>query len=223
MQYCEKCGISVRGNKTCCPLCGGVLSGTPEEHAFPAMPKRALSGKSVVKISFWIFIAFEAAIVTARMISSQAMRKPLPWVPIVMLCAAIAWIDIALAFYLRNNVLKVLTFEGCIVMLLEFFLDRSTGAIGWSLDWMIPLTFLGLGTATIAVAAYARMRLGDFGIYLLADAALSLLQLIPLLTGQNHFPPAAIACMAIYLVIVAVSFLFRWRDMKNAAEKYFRM
>jgi len=88
---------------------------------------------------------------------------------------------------------------------------------------MIPLTFLGLGTATIAVAAYARMRLGDFGIYLLADAALSLLQLIPLLRGQNHFPPAAIVCMSVYLVIVAVSFLFRWRDMKNAAEKYFRM
>lgn len=40
MQYCKKCRISIRGNKSCCPLCQGELTGGPTEDAFPCLEQR---------------------------------------------------------------------------------------------------------------------------------------------------------------------------------------
>ena len=37
MQYCPKCRVKIRGNKSCCPLCRATLTGEGEDGAFPVL------------------------------------------------------------------------------------------------------------------------------------------------------------------------------------------
>ena len=59
MLYCSKCGISIRGNKRCCPLCQGELTGTPSEAAFPTLKRARITSLSLVKLFTFLFIALE--------------------------------------------------------------------------------------------------------------------------------------------------------------------
>ena len=51
MQYCSKCRISIRGDKTECPLCGGRLTGEPSPGGFPVLAKKRFTHMSVVKVA----------------------------------------------------------------------------------------------------------------------------------------------------------------------------
>ena len=61
MQYCPKCRINIRGNKSCCPLCQGELAGEPAEDVFPVLVPRKISQASLLKIATFCFAAVEIA------------------------------------------------------------------------------------------------------------------------------------------------------------------
>ena len=58
MQYCPKCRISIRGNKTECPLCGGRVTGEPEPGGFPILERNRFSHMSVVKVGTFCLLTF---------------------------------------------------------------------------------------------------------------------------------------------------------------------
>ena len=59
MQRCPSCRVTVAGHKTCCPLCGGQLSGTPESdtEVFPALDKPRFTTGFVLRLLALIAIA----------------------------------------------------------------------------------------------------------------------------------------------------------------------
>ena len=59
MQRCPSCRVTVAGHKTCCPLCGGQLSGTPEPdtEVFPALDKPRFTTGFVLRLLALIAIA----------------------------------------------------------------------------------------------------------------------------------------------------------------------
>lgn len=223
MQYCQKCGISVRGHKRCCPLCGGPLTGEGKEPVFPIVKRGALTGKSLIRISAFVLIAFEIVMAAAGFLAANAARHALSWIPIVMICAAVAWADLLIAFHLRNNVIKTITVQAYIAMLVDYIVDIRTGFPGWSVIWMIPAAFAGIAVTTIAIGRSVRMQLEDYAVYLLADTIFCLLQIIPIALHQNKFEWPAVICMAGYLILFSAVLLFRHREMKNAAAKYFHV
>ena len=70
MQRCEHCKLSLKGNYTICPLCGGIIqeSGNQEEEVFPLIPYISefnlfiriiiLISVAIVVISFAVNILF---------------------------------------------------------------------------------------------------------------------------------------------------------------------
>ena len=50
MLYCGKCLIKIRGNKKCCPLCQGDLTGIPSSSVFPSLKRERISNLSLLKI-----------------------------------------------------------------------------------------------------------------------------------------------------------------------------
>jgi len=223
MLYCEKCRIAIRGNRKYCPLCGGILTGTPEEDTFPVIRRPALTGKKVIRIStFVLFIVLIGMGATGYLAEHEA-HHPLPWAPLVMIGAVVVWLDILLTMRVRNNIIKLLTGEIYFAIIVDYIVDRNTGMHGWSVNWMIPLALVGLGIATVAIARSAKLKIGDYAVYLLIDTVLCLLQFIFIMLHQNSFLWPAVISMAFYLILLSACIIFRRRDLKNAAEKYFHV
>ena len=214
MLYCSKCGISIRGNKRCCPLCQGELTGTPSEAAFPTLKRARITSLSLVKLFTFLFVWSAVGFLA---------DFTLAWVPFAMAGTLVAWLDAVLAVYFRNNVVKNITIQVYLVMIGGFVIDRFTGFHGWSVQWLIPCCFLGLVTTTIALGRGLPLRLEEYILYLAVDMVLSLLQTIFLVMRMNAFVWPAVISMAALLILGVAALLFRFRDLKNASEKLFHM
>lgn len=223
MLYCPKCKINIRGNKKCCPLCQSTLTGEPEDPAFPTIKRSKVTRFSIIRLSTFIFTVFEIVIGVTYYLAAHELDRRISWIPLVMIGAVICWLDVIIAIYLRNNIIKIITYEAYIAMIADYIIDLKKGFYGWSVNWMIPCTFFGLAIVTICLGKGEKLLLADYMIYLISDAALCMLQLIPLFTDQNSFEWPAVICMAFYVILAVAALLFVPHEVKNASAKYFNI
>ncbi|RKM62308.1 hypothetical protein D6855_02505 [Butyrivibrio sp. CB08] len=221
MQVCNKCIIKIRGRKECCPLCQGKLTNTEgiENPAFPVLEKRRVTSITFFKICTFIFISLEIIFGTINIMTGGEYSFIGP----IMLGALVAWIDIYATMYLRNNLIKVITFEVLVAIVVDFYIDIKTGFHGWSVNWMIPMTLIGLAIVTIATALILKLRLDEYILYIVFDFIMALLQIITIRNGMNSLPWPAASSIMFYLILIAALVIFRFRDLKNASEKMFNI
>ena len=136
MQYCNKCNVKIRGKKECCPLCQSKLSETEgaENPAFPVLEKRKISSITFLKVCTFIFITLEIIFGTIDIMTDRRYSFIVP----VVMGLVVGWADIIVTMYLRNNLIKVITFEVLVAIIVDYYIDYSTGFRGWSVIWMIP-------------------------------------------------------------------------------------
>ena len=216
MQYCPKCRVKIRGNKSCCPLCRGVLTGEAEDGAFPILQKH-ISNVSLFKIITFIAAAVIIGMLTVYYITDMS------WTLGVIALAAIGWIDVLAAFYYRHNVLKLINIETYAGMLICLFIDYTLKFSGWSVRWVMPFAVLAVFIATIMIAILTKIRLEDCVIYLLFDTLAIFLQFIGIAKGVNTFPYPTVICAAAIAVGMIGIIIFRFRDFKNASGKWFNI
>lgn len=219
MQICNKCGITIRGNKKCCPLCEGKLTGEPEDPAFPVVKRKRLAGISPVKMGVFLFLAFEIVMMAMYYLSDFLFS----WIPLSMLAGLVAIVDVLLLGYLHNNILKTITIQTYIGMVICYVVDRLTGYHAWSVVWVFPFAFVGLVIATISVGKGLGMLLGDYVIYLVVDVLLSLTQAIFIALDLNPLPFPAVIIMALLALWALAGLFFRFRTLKNASAKMFHV
>ena len=214
MQSCNRCNLTIRGDKVCCPLCGSELSGSaePETSAYPKLPRK-VTELSVVRVAAFCLIVLEIAMWVLQYMAGHIV----PWAAFVMVGAPIAWLDLLLAFYFRNNVLRLVTYQTYIGMGVTLVLDHLTGRFGWAPAWIVPVCFVGLAVATICIGKGLRMLLEDYIIYLAVDLGLSFLQFIFINIGWNRFRWPAIISIALLLTMGAGALLFYFRAVNSAA------
>ncbi|MBQ8053703.1 MAG: hypothetical protein IJ198_07890 [Lachnospiraceae bacterium] len=219
MQYCSKCRISIKGDKTQCPLCGGRLTGDPEPGAFPVLQRNRFTHLSVVKVATFCLLTFIIIMMALELLYSFDV----PWVPFAILGALIAWGDLMVGIYYRNNLIKTLTVETYLAMAVCLLVDSLTGWHGWSVAFVLPIGFVLLVFVTIAVGRGARLRLEEYIIYIFVTMMLSMLQIIPVLTNTNPVKLPAVASMAILLIEACAAVIFRFRDLRSAVQKLFNL
>ena len=220
MQYCKRCNIRIRGNKRVCPLCEGPLTGEPEQEVYPEIRRRPVSRLSLIKLTTFFFFAFEFVMGGILFLLQDRM---LGWAPYVMVGAVFLYLDLMLAYYFKNNFLKMFTIQVYIGMVICYVIDRLTGYLGWSVAWVIPFAFVGLIVVTISFGAGFHMTLEEYAVYLIVDVLASYLQLIFLVNGTNRHPQPAVIVLICFSVGAAAAALFRFRSVKNASEKTFHM
>ncbi|XME03695.1 DUF6320 domain-containing protein [Lachnospiraceae bacterium C1.1] len=221
MQICPKCKIKIRGNKKCCPLCQGKINNSEgaENPAFPTLESKKISDISFLKICTFIAVTLEIVFISINVMTNGVFSFIGP----VILGILAGWLTILTTVYLRNNILKVITWEVILAIIIDVYVDMNTGFYGWSFNWMIPMTLIALAIATIIIATVLKLRLDEYIFYLILDVFMSLLQIIFINNGMNDFPwPAAISIM-IFLILFAAVLIFRFRDLKNAYGKMFNM
>ena len=95
MQYCPKCRISIKGDKSGCPLCGGRLTGEPEPGGFPVLERGKLTHMSIVKTA--TFAGLSSLIIMLAL--EILFGFTLIWVPFAVLGVLIAWGDLMVGVY----------------------------------------------------------------------------------------------------------------------------
>ena len=219
MQECSRCHVEIRGNKRCCPLCGGPVTGEPENPAFPSLPKKKFSRLSAVRLAAFLLIAF--------LISDGAviyLTGGVPsWIPLSVLSALVGFVDICVTMYYRNNVLKMMHVQVIVGIILSLIIDMVKGWHKWSIHWVLPVAFVGVMVTTTLIGIGLKMALQEFVLYLLMDTVLSLLQWIFLLRHINTFPIPAVAGSAACILMFIGILIFRWRDFSSASSRYFNI
>ncbi|MBO6242815.1 MAG: hypothetical protein J6O61_18610 [Butyrivibrio sp.] len=221
MQICPKCKVNIRGNKSCCPLCQGKLKNVEGElsPSFPTIKRKKISNITFLKVCTFLFVASEIVFTTINIMTAGKY----PFISPVMLGILAGWITIITTMYLRNNLIKVITWEVIVAIVIDIYVDIHTGFKGWSIEWMIPLTLIGLAIATIITAHVLKLRLDEYILYLVLDLVMVLLQIILIRNGVNQVPWPAVSSVMIYLILFAAVIIFRFNDLKNASEKMFNM
>ena len=221
MQICPKCKVRIRGNKDCCPLCQGKLKETEGDPnpSFPIIKKKSISNITFLKVCTFLFVASEIVFIAINMMTKGVHSFIGP----VMLGLFVAWITILATVYMRNNIIKVITWEVLVAIVVDIYIDVRTGFHGWSVEWMVPLTLVALAIVTIVTAAILKLRLDEYILYIIFDLVMALFQIIFIRNGMNDFPwPAAISIMG-YLILVSALVIFRFRDLRNASQKMFNI
>lgn len=221
MQYCPKCKVNIRGKKKCCPLCQGQLREVEGElHAsFPTLKKKKISNITLFKMCTFLFLAAEIIFGTIHLQTG----KNYPFIGIVNIALAVAWVTIVTTLYLRNNLIKVITWEVVVVIVVDIYIDLKTGFLGWSVMWMVPSTLLALAFVTMITARVLKLRLDEYILYLVLDLIMALAQDIFIKNGMNKFTWPAVISIMIYLILITGLVIFRFGDLKNAAQKMFNM
>ena len=128
MQYCSKCRISIKGDKTECPLCGGRLTGDATPGGFPVLEKNRFTHMTVVKVATFCCITFFIIMLALEIL----YNFELAWVPFAVLGALIGWGDLMVGIYYRNNLIKTLSVEtylGMAVCLLSSYISTFIAAV----------------------------------------------------------------------------------------------
>ena len=104
--YCNKCEVTVKGAKSCCPLCRGELSGEPDinEEAFPRIKDKVYDKNRFLKIVTFAAIVTIVCSVAVNMIIP--MKNHVWWSLFVSAGVVCAWISIVTAIMKRRNILK---------------------------------------------------------------------------------------------------------------------
>ena len=154
MQYCPKCRISIKGDKSGCPLCGGRLTGEPEPGGFPVLERGKLTHMSIVKAA--TFAGLSSLIIMMALEILYGFK--LVWVPFAALGVVIAWGDLMVGVYYRNNLIKTFSIETYLVMLGCLLIDSLTGWHGWSVAFVLPIGFFLLVIVTVSIGKGANLR-----------------------------------------------------------------
>lgn len=221
MQYCPKCKIKVRGDKACCPLCRGTLSGEgdPKEAAFPTGEAGRVSRYSVIRLVTFICAAFAAVMLLLEITTRGAVG----WGLFAVFWTAVAWADFMVTMFYRSNIIRVVTIELYAAMIVCYIADRMTGYYGWSVEFVIPGAFAALVISTISIGKGTKLLLGEYILYLAADMLLSLFQLIPVMDGNNGHPIFATIILAAMIVLACGAVIFKGRDIRASLSKTFNM
>ncbi len=228
MKVCDRCGIQVRGEKRCCPLCQGRLRDPSDEElqsamfldeAFPQLPRHKVSRLTIAKLATFLCLAASIAFCAIGLL----LDFQTPWPLWTMLGILVGWLDFLAVLYLRSNLLKLVSVEILAALATSLFTDFFTGQHGWGATWVWPFTVPVLTVVTFLLAKIRKMYFSEYVMYLVLDCVAAFLQAVPLYFKVQTVRVPAVLSMAAYLVLFIAILLFRFYELKTAASRRFHL
>lgn len=211
MKTCVKCAITVSGNFDKCPLCQNTLIGEEPDNneVFPFVPFVIYEHNLLYRL----LLLFSAIII----IVSGAINWMLPqggfWSLFVIAGVACVWLTVGIAIRKRGNILKNITYQVTIISILAILWDFFTGWHGWSIDYVIPITFAAAMSATSILARVLKMQIENYIIYLFLLILYGIIPTIFVLSGWSKIIYPSLICVSGSLLSLATLFIFEGKNM----------
>ena len=220
MQQCPFCHVSVAGNKTCCPLCGGQLTGTPEEdtEVFPALEKPRFSGSFVLRLLALIAISVSAVCVLVNLATDGAW-----WSLFVVVGAACVWVAAAVGIAYRRDIIQNIGWQVLLIPILSILWDLWTGWRGWSLDFVLPCVCVAALLTMLLLAVLLGLPVRSFAGPLAGTCALGILPGVLVACGLIGIVLPSLICAGLSVVLFAGFVIFHWQTFKNELQRRFHL
>ena len=213
MKTCEKCALSVKGAFEKCPLCHTALTGENKNECgagtFPVIPL-------VIHKHSLLFRLLQLGS-AAAVIVSFALNLMLPqsgfWSLFVVAGVACVWFSVAVAIRKRHNILKNLTYQVTIVSVLSVLWDIFTGWYGWSVDFVIPIAFVSVMSATAIIAHILKMQTETYMIYSFLLILYGIIPIIFVLNGLSKIIYPSLICVACSFILLSALLIFEGKNM----------
>lgn len=220
MNKCDSCGVSITGVRTYCPLCGKKLSDAAEEDygVFPRV-KVQVSYDLIVKITTFAAIV---AILVINIINFSFIPHLRLYVPL-SLSVGCAWIIIVVGVRKRKNIPKGIMYETIISVLLCLLWDKVTGWHGWSVDYVLPITFAAVNVFYFVMSFVDRSKNTQYNIYFIMSLIGTLITTVLLLTGAAEPTPFVTIPVAVGLSLLIAQLIFRGRQFMSELHRRFHV
>lgn len=222
MQKCTSCGVNVTGERHLCPLCGRKIGDSVEESydIFPKIPMH-ISYNFIFKISTFAMIL---AIIVINIINYIFIPDLAIYVPL-SLGAVCAWIIINVGFKKRKNIPKNIMYEAIISVILCIVWDKLTGWIGWSIDYVLPVTSAALVVFYFIMGITDKKRLTAYAVYLIISeigiVATAILLFAEILDGISRY--FGVISVGIGVTLLIAQLIFRGKNFLSELHRWIHM
>jgi hypothetical protein len=223
MKSCKKCAVSVNGSFARCPLCQHTLTtdsvSEPTAATFPFLP---LIKQKHIFLHRMLQLCSVAAVIVSVAVN-RAFPSGQVWSLFVIAGVACMWLGLIVAIRKRHNILKNLAYQMHVVCILAVWWDLFTGWRGWSVDYVIPITFMSVMAATTILARVLKMPASDYIIYLVLLIFYGIIPVIFIITGLCTVIYPSLSCVAGSLVSLAALLIFEGRNMAAELRRRFHL
>ena len=219
MPKCASCKIEIDGERHLCPLCGRVIGDATEDvfDKYPSVPLK-VRYNFIYKISTFVMIL---ALMVINIIDYIFIPHLDLYVPL-SLGAVCSWLIINIGFEKRKNIPKNIMYEAVISTVLCVSWDKLTGWIGWSIDYVLPITSAALVIFYFVMGIVDKSRLSAYVGYLVISELGIIISAILLftdsVTGVARYITAISVGLGVILLVAQIVFrgksffseLYRW-------------
>ena len=210
MKKCPECKILVGGPAKTCPLCGTALkpSDVPGGEE-PLYPDFSLRTKRRERFPFLakLFAFISLVVIIVCGVINLLTEGKLSWSLYVIGAIAAAWCSVGLHLLTRVNLNFKLLADLCALSGYLMLIDWLTGWNRWSVNYVLPLLYIGIMITVFILALVFRMYWRE---YIHSLIVISLLGIIPLLFFLNGEPPTRFLNLAAALLagVLLIGLLF---------------
>ncbi|WRS26159.1 DUF6320 domain-containing protein [Oscillospiraceae bacterium MB08-C2-2] len=177
MKYCNKCKVEVDGMVERCPLCYAPLiqqNNQPESQPYPVLEDLSQRYNIAVRIALLLSLTAGAVCLIINIITFRTVW----WSFIVISNILYIWAAVYTAFRKRGRIGVNIMTQFVILSLLLIAIDRSTGSVNWSLNYVVPLLAITASLSNTIIIIFKRMAFRDFFIYFFITALLGFVPII---------------------------------------------
>lgn len=218
---CNKCKITIRGQKERCPLCQGELTPTNDSGitCFPAVKKpRATVG---------LFIRLMTLGAVSICVICGAINYLIPqsghWDFFVYAGVGCAWLYGIFAIMNRYRLVKNIFMQLFIATFFALAWDTSVGWTGWSVDYVIPLCCLAGMISVFVLSLVLKDLDAEYMVYLIIWIAYSILPGVLLITDTVHVRIPSVVCVAVGIIQLSIIVIFRWKIFIEEMKRKFHI
>ena len=204
MKNCPECKIQVGGPGTNCPLCGSKLvvmeKKECEEALYPDFSKPVKPRSKFPPLAkIFAFISLAAVFICGLI--DALISHQLTWSLYVIGGIAAAWVSVGIHLLTDINLNYKLLIDLCALSFYLVLIDRLTGWHGWSVDYVIPILYIGVMITVVVLAIIFREFWRE---YILSLVAVCVLGIGPLLIFFNSESPIRYLCFAAALMALVL-------------------
>jgi hypothetical protein len=219
MKYCDKCRVSVRGNRDSCPLCQSRLTGEGGPEPFPVVKTIYRQFETFFK---WLVFGTSAAAITCITVNLILPETGI-WSLFALLGLCCFWLIMYLAIKRKGGISRYISNQALIVAIGSVVWDFATGWRGWSLDFALPITFTVAMLAIMVVATVLRSAAGEYVASLTMIGFGGLIPLIFFFAGVLYTAIPSLICAACSLILFVGLLVFQGSAMKYELSKRFHV
>lgn len=221
MQRCPSCRVTIAGHKTCCPLCGGQLSGPPEPdtEVFPALEKPRFTTGFVLRLLALIAIAVSVICVLVNIATGWHAL----WSLFVVAGAVCVWVAAAIGVAYRRDIAQNIGWQVVLIPALSFLWDWWTGWRGWSVDFVLPCVCIVGILAMLLIAVLCKTPLRLFAGPFIGACFFGLLPFVLIARGRVRVLLPSLLCAGLAILSLAALILFQWQTIKAELQRRFHL